>query len=245
MSGIKQHLQSSSVGYAVQSLTVPYSAPSNQQLSVNAISAYNGTAAENAIGIFHSTTAPQFKVWQLLAAGDVDASALIQAGTAISIFTTTNNDGVLFQSKEKFHMVAFNISQASTGSPVYTYKYWNGSSYVDLNMLNTPNFAVTGIQSLVFNAPTDWVAGDGSEDADNEFYSIQVIATTAPSQAVRIDSIKVCKMLKYAEYIQPGGALYLTFDTSPYLLQVGETIIPFFSYANSSNRIEMTYKISP
>jgi len=29
------------------------------------------------------------------------------------------------------------------------------------------------------------------------------------------------------------------------LLQVGESIIPFFSYTNASNRLEIAYKISP
>lgn len=244
MSGIQQHLQSSTVEYSVQSLTVPYSAPSDKQLSVNAVTAYNGTAADNGVGIFHSVAKPHFKIWRLLAAGDAEVTTALQAGTATSIFNTTNNDGCLFQAKEKFNMVAVNISQASTGSPVYTYKYWNGA-WTNLTLLNTPDFSTTGVQVLLFNAPTDWVVGDGTETTDDTLYSIQIISTTAPSQAVQVNSVAVCKMLAYADYVQPGGSVYANFDTSPYLLQVGESIIPFFSYANSSNRIDMTYKINP
>lgn len=244
MSGIQQNLQSSTVEYSVQSLTVPYSAPSDRQLSVNSVTAYNGTAADNGLGIFHSIAKPHFKVWRLLAAGDAESTSTIQAGGTVSIFNTTNNDGCLFQAKEKFNMIAVNISQASTGSPAYTYKYWNGS-WSNLTLLNTPDFSTTGVQVLLFNAPADWVVGDGTEVTDDTLYSIQIISTTAPSQAVQINSVAVCKMLKYADYVQPGGSIYINFDTSPYLLQVGESIIPFFSYANSSNRIDMTYKINP
>ncbi len=244
MSGNLQRIQSSSVGYSVQSLTVPYSAPSNKQLEVFSVRAFNGTAADNAIGVYHTTASPDFKVWQLLAAGDAQVTSTVQGGSAVSIFNTTNNDGCLFQAKNKFNMIAVNISQASTGSPVYTFKYWNGA-WTDLTLLNTPDFSTTGIQVLLFNPPLDWVVGDGSETTDDTMYSIQIISTTAPSQAVQINSVAVCKSLAYSEYVQPGGDVYIDFAKSPYLLQVGESIIPFFSYANSANRIDMTYKINP
>lgn len=242
MAGNQQFLQTSSSAYTVQSLTAPVSAPASKQLLVQSVSAYNATAAENAMGIFTSIATSQFKVWQLRAT-DAEVTSALQAGTATTIFSTTNNDGVLYQSKDKFNMVAFNVAQASTGSPVYTYKYWNGSAFTDLTLLNTPLYSTTGIKAIVFNAPADWAVGCGTEDADQELYSLQVIATTAPSQAVTFNSIKVCKMLKYGELIAPGASINLDFDAEPYLLQVGETIIPFFSYTNSLNRLDLTYKI--
>lgn len=238
------YLQSSSSAYPDQSLTVSYPAPAAQQLLVHSIHAYNALAGENSIGIFHSISNPHFKLYKLLAAGDTDFTTQIQAGTAVSIFNTTNNDGFLVQAKEKFNLMAFNISQVQTGSPVFTYKYWNGSTFATLTLLNTPSYAATGIQAIVFNAPIDWVAGDGSEDGDSTFYSIQVISTTAPSQAVQINSIKVGKMLKYADSVQSGASVSINFEDQPYLLQEGEVIIPFFSYTNASNRLELTYKIS-
>lgn len=245
MAGNNQYLQSSSVAYASQGLTVSYSAPTNQQLLAYSVSAYNGTASENSIGLFHSISDPHVKLYKILAAGDADFTTQIQAGTAVSIFNTTNNDGCLFQSKEKFNMIAFNVSQVQTGSPVYAYTYWNGSTYSTLTLLNTPVYTATGTQVAVFNAPIDWVAGDGSEDANAEFYSIRVISTTAPSQAVQINSLKVGKMLKYSDFVLPGSSVSLNFEDQPYLLQAGEAIIPFFSYTNASNRLEITYKINP
>ena len=240
----EQRLQTSSSAYPDQGLTVSYTPATASQLEVFSAGAYNATAAENAIGIFHSVSNSQFKLWKLLAAGDAEFTSIIQAGTAVSIFNTTNNDGCLFQAKDKFNYIAFNVSQASTGSPVYTYKYYNGSSFVTLNLLNTPSYSSTGIKVIVFEAPVDWVAGDGSEDGDNTLYSVQVISTTAPSQAVQINSLKIAIMLAYNGAVLPGGLLEVDFKTDPCLLQVQEAILPFFSYTNPSNRLELTYKVS-
>jgi hypothetical protein len=52
-------------------------------------------------------------------------------------------------------------------------------------------------------------------------------------------------MLAYNEAVLPGASLEVDFDEQPYLLQVSEAIIPFFSYSNASNRLEIAYKISP
>jgi hypothetical protein len=245
MSGNNQFPQSISVAYGDQTLTSPFSAPSNQQLLVDNIRLYNSTAAPNIMGIFHSISEPQYKLYKLLSGVGSDFTAEIQGGDSVSIFNTTNNDGFLVQSQEKFHMIAFNINQAQTGSPVYAYNYWNGSGFVDLTLLNTPLYSGSDIQAIIFNAPIDWVAGNGGTGADNSLYTIQVIATTAPSQAVNINSLKVGKMLEYSSDVPQSGRLSLNYENDPYLLQAGETIIPFFSYTNASNRLEITYKINP
>ena len=243
--GAYQRIQISSSAYPDQGLTQSYTAPSNEQLEVYKASAQNALPTENAVGLFHTVATPHFKLYKLLAAGDTEFTSTIQAGTAVSIFNTTNNDGCLFQAKEKFNYIAFNISQAQTGSPVYTYKYYNGSSYSTLTLLNTPAYDATGIQVIVFEAPIDWAAGDGTEDADSTLYSIQVISTTAPSQAVQINSLKIGKMLSYSDAIPASGILEVEFNSEPLLLQVGEAIVPFFSYTDPSNRLELAYKVSP
>jgi len=242
--GKQQRLQVSTSAYSDQGLMQTLTVASNQQMEVYSALAYNALAGENSIGLYHSFASPNFKLWKLLAAGDAEFTSTIQAGSTVSIFNTTNNDGCLFQAKDKFNMIAFNVSQAETGSPVYTYKYWNGSSFSTLTLLNTPSYSATGIQVIIFEAPSDWVVGDGSEDTDPLLYSIQIISTTAPSQAVQINSLKLGKVLGYSEAIESCGELEVEFDIEPLLLQVGEGIIPFFSYTDPSNRLEITYKVS-
>jgi len=243
--GAHQRLQLLSSSYSDQGLTLAFPAPTAEQLEVYSVKAVNGLPAENALGLYHTIAAPHFKLYKILAAGDADFTSIVQAGTAVSIFNTTNNDGCLFQAKEKFNMIAFNISQAETGSPVYAYTYYNGSSYSTLTLLNTPSYTATGIQVLLFEPPVDWAVGDGTEDADSTLYSIRVISTTAPSQAVQINSLRLGRLLAYSDAVAPSGALEVDFDKDPLLLQIGETILPFFSYTDSSNRLELAYKVSP
>lgn len=245
MSGNNNYPQSISVAYIDQTLTVPYSVPASQQLLVENVRLYNGAATDNIMGIFHSISTSQFKLYKLLSGVASEFTSTVQAGSAVSIFNTTNNDGFLVQSKEKFHMIAFNISQAQTGSPVYAYKYWNGSSFTALTLINTPVYSGAGIQAVVFNAPIDWAVGNGGTGADSALYTIEVIATTAPSQAVQINSLKVGKMLEFSHNVAQSARLSINFETQSYLLQASETIIPFFSYTNASNRLEITYKINP
>lgn len=237
-------LQTTSVSYGDQGLTIPYTPPSTQQLEVHSISLYNATAADNALGIFSTVSNIQCKFYSAASAVWSSITTAVQAATSSTIFSTTNNDGVIFQSKRKFGYVAFNVSQASTGSPVYTYKYWNGSTFATLPLLNTPSYSATGIQVLVFNAPNDWVVGSNSL-ADEALFSIQILATTAPSQAVKINSCIIGKMLKYSDSILQNQWFEVNFGNDAILLQQGEYIMPFFSYTNASNRLDMTYRISP
>lgn len=240
----RQNIQSFVSKYPTQSLEAFLSAEANKQLLIHSFVAYNGSAASNGLGLAHSVSSSQWKVYSL-GASDTEVTSTIQAGNAISVFTTTNNYGVLFQAKEKFGMVTFNISQAETGSPVYAYTYWNGSSYASLALKNTPSYAATGEQTILFDPPLDWTPGDGSEDADSSFYSIRVLATTAPSQAVQIDEMKVCKVLAYREEVLPKATLALDLSERKLLLQQGESILGFFQFSDSSNKLEATYQINP
>ncbi len=243
MSGNRQFVQNVSVGYPNQSLTVPYSADASKQLLVLSAKVVNNAGADNLVGHFHSVSDAQVKVFTL-GASDVEVTETIQAGSAITAFPTTNNYGLLVQSEDPFQAIAMDISQAQTGSPVYTYEYYNGSTWAALTVLNTPVYTATGIQTLVFQAPTDWAVGDGSEDGDASLYSIRMLATTAPSQAVQIDALKVLKLLALEE-IADKASLSLDFSSSPLLLQAGEAIIPFFSYTSANNRIDLNYKVNP
>lgn len=134
--------------------------------------------------------------WQLYsriaATPNVDRTATVQAGTAVTIFTTTNNDGFLVYGVNPFNKVTMTISQIQTGSPVYTYEYWNGSAWTTLTLTTTPVYTATGSVFLEFVAPTAWAVGDGTEVGGNVlYYTIRALATTAPTQAVQITRMVV------------------------------------------------------
>lgn len=135
----------------------------------------------------------RWELWKRIAATpNVDATTDIQAGTATTIFTTTNNDGFIVYGVNKFNKFTVVVSQASTGSPVYTYEYWNGSSWTSLTMVTTPVYSATGSVYAEFSIPSAWVVGDGTEGGgNNNYYAVRVLATTSPSTAVKITSMVV------------------------------------------------------
>ncbi len=135
----------------------------------------------------------RWELWSRIAATpNVDRTATIQAGTATTIYTTTNNDGYLAYGVQPFNKITFTVSQASTGAPVYTYEYWNGSAWTTFTPSTLPTFTATGSTFVAFTAPTAWAAGDGTEVAGNTaYYAIRALATTAPTAAVQITSMTV------------------------------------------------------
>jgi hypothetical protein len=246
--GNSQNLQLLHAAYTTQSLTAALSAPSNQQLLIHSIYAYNGFNSTNSVGLSISMNSNQWKLWTLVGAGPTvsEKTSTIQAGTALTIFpTVTANQGIILQAKDKFGLMSFDISQAETGSPVYEYRYWNGSAWTALTLLNSPIYTATGQMNIIFNPPLDWAVGDNGEGTDTSMYSIRIRATTAPTQAVKIDSLKPCKLLVYRASIAADNSLGAMFKTRQLLLQQGESIIPYFATANAKNTIEIAYQISP
>jgi len=134
--------------------------------------------------------------WQLYsriaATPNVDRTSAIQAGTATTIFTTTNNDGFLVYAVNTFDKVTITISQAQTGVPVYTYEYWNGSAWSALTTTAVPDYTALATDTLEFNIPSNWAVGDGTEVGGNTaYYTIRALATTAPGTAVQITDMIV------------------------------------------------------
>lgn len=133
----------------------------------------------------------EWDIWHI-GSPNSDQSATLQSGGAVTILPAVNNEGFLLQGSRKFDKVTMTISQAQTGSPVYTYSYWNGSSWQALTLTSTPSYTAVGTTTLQFAIPTDWNVGDGGiTGADATRYSIRVLATTAPVTSVRSTGFQV------------------------------------------------------
>ncbi len=241
---IRQHLQLLQTAYPNITHDAALSASSDKQLFVHSVAAFNAAGSTNALAICHSLTTPDWKIWTKTASV-ANVTATIQAGTAITIFPTTNTHGFYAQAKSKFGMLSFVISQAGTGSPSYDYTYWNGASWASLDTLQDPAYDTTGKYGILFNAPLDWVVGGGSTGIDESLYSIRALGTTAPSTAVKVSSLKVGHIIVYRSGIPDKQQLQVIFKTRQLLLQQGESIVGFFSIANALNSMEAAYQISP
>lgn len=240
----RENIRLYETAYPVLSLSDAISITASQQLQLHSVAMENGNAATIAMALLHSCNNYKWKVWTVTAS-DAEVTSDIQAGTTINMFPTTNDYGLIIQNDERFNMVAFNISQEQTGSPVYVYQYYNGSSWTTLPLLNSPVYTATGKMVILFAAPLDWAVGDGSNSTDDTKYSIKITASTAPSQAVQVNELKVCKTIAYRQEVADNGVLILDMGNSPLLLQQGETVIPYFSTANAANRLEIAYKLNP
>ena len=218
-----------------------------KQLYVYNARSYNNSGSAQNVGIckIHNgqvaNVASNYALWTLTTGGTVytnNGSVLVGNPT---IFTTTNLDGFIIQDKGMFNVIGMTVSQASTGSPVYTYKYWNGSAFTTLTTLETAVYSSTGDVYIAFQSPPDWVAG-GPSQLDQTQFSIQVIASTAPTQAVQISALWVLEFMEFYQAVANNAAVQLSFpDTKPVLLKAGEGLCPYFATANSANSFGAFY----
>lgn len=241
---VREHLRIYETAYPSLSHDEISIADPSVQLQIHSIASENGNASSIAMAVCHSVNDAQWKAWTVQAA-DAEVTSTIQADSEITMFPTTNNYGMIIQATKRFNMVTFNISQIETGSPVYSYQYYNGSAWATLPLLNSPAYTSTGAMVILFAAPLDWAVGDSTNSTDDTMYSIRIRATTAPSQAVLVDEMNVAKTIAYRQTVGDNGVLNIDMATEPLVLQGSESIIPYFSTANAANRLEIAYKIKP
>ena len=164
----------------------------------------------------------------------------------VQIFDTTNGDGFLVSAPEKFGLVGFTVSQDEAGTPAYTYKYYNGSSFVTLPTLSVPAAykAANNECLIVFMPPYDWqvggaVAGVVSGSVSQSAYNILVQAATAPSQAVKVSNFWVGSFFDYLPSVASKGSLYWSIALQDTMVKflAGEGLLPYFATASTTNMV--------
>lgn len=218
----------------------------NQQILLHDLILHNRSGGNANLGALIKLNSLGY-LFGLLQSGNpvVDVTTLIQAGTVQDIITTTANDGFLVQSERKFNLIGLAVSQAQTGTPVYAFEYYNGTSYVALpDIIETPDFSTTGDKTLVFSAPRDWALGSTlAVGGSSTRYSIRVIATTAPTQAVQANDVWIGKLLHYQAQVPHNGNMTLGYHHKiPRVLDSLEGIMPYFSVASASNLVSAQYE---
>lgn len=240
---IRAFPESCLVAYSGKGKIAAFTAAANQQIAILNVRAFNNSGGAINVGLLRLLTTPSIKLWTFITSGSVfaDVTAAVVAGTATNILTTTNNDGYYVQSKRKFGMVGLTVSSAGGGSPVYTYKYYNGSTFTTLTTLEVPSYGSTGDKWVVFQPPSDWALG-GNASLDSSEYAIQVIATTANSSAVAVTATWVAEFLELYEAVPNNACIQLSFpDSKPLTLNGGEGLIPYFATAAAANQFGAYY----
>lgn len=166
------------------------------------------------------------------------------ANAFANIFTTTNNDGFLVLSAKKFSAISLVIDVAVNASPVFAYKYYDGTSMTAVPTLSTPDFANTGATQLVFLPPSDWAKGTTSavQTANTTAYALQITATTAGGKAVQASDVRIYEQLDYFDAVSDGNQLIDDLNDTELQLPVGYSVAAFFDSANANNFVNISYR---
>ena len=148
---------------------------------------------------------------------------------------------------KKFNSIVFNVTQAQTGSPVYVYEYYDGSSMVALTPEQVPDYSTTGETLLGFIVPPDWQLGTTVAVNDNvatdtsDKHCLVGKATTAPTQAVIADSVHLLRWGKIARGLADGK--FIGFEPQqPIALERNESMLCWMSVTNPLNSCNVYYR---
>jgi hypothetical protein len=161
------------------------------------------------------------------------------------MLTVTNNDGYLVQCKKPFNLVGITVQEAATGG-TFTYEYYNGTAYTTLTTIAVPAYSAAADTYLAFAAPVDWAPGTTAAVGGNTgYYSILVRHTTAPGDTGSFNAAWVGRFLTFRAQVANYGSVSLGFDElNPYILESGESIIPYFGTASANNVTEAFYEVA-
>lgn len=239
-------IQSLAVQFPANANTPVLTPVSGRQLSVYQLKCINRSGGACDMGVLRKFGPANWMIGGVASNSLTDLTANIQAGTASTIVTTTNNDGFLASSKEKFNLIGLKVSQAQAGSPVYTYQYWNGTTWSTLTTIAVPASYSSGSQIVIFATPVDWVPGGSTVTGlDQSKYNILVRATTAPSTAVQVNDAWIAQLIDFFPQVANNSAgvwqtanmeLALQFESQ-------DSLLPYFSSANAANMVSGQYLV--
>lgn len=127
------------VSYPNQSFDSALTAPTNKQLLLHSLAAYNGSPVMNKVGVGYTLNSTKY------------SASLIANNYTIS-------------SDVRFDLVSLNLTTADTSGSTFGLQYWNGTTWVALTALNSPTVTSLGQTTLLFNRPIDWAV-----DANNRY----------------------------------------------------------------------------
>lgn len=236
--------------YPSKGKTAVFTSPADKQIAAYNLRAENNSGGAINVGLCKKmfnppSQSPSYALYQYTDVGPASAEVTnaLAAGTATTIFTTTNNDGFIVGAHAHFGLVGLTISTARAGLTL-EYTYWNGSSYAALTLLDTPVYTATGDIFIVFQAPNDWAKGSNVTTVNQNFFTIRVRATTAGAGVVAANAFWVAKFLELYQGVANNGQIQLSFpDTKPLEFMGGESFIPYFSTANAANSAGAYYSL--
>ncbi len=234
------------VGYGQKGQDLVLSPQLSKQIKMFQVKLLNRSGDLCDIGVLRKLAAEQIKVFSSDGLNTSDITNAINSAASSTVFDLNalpvSDAALILQAKRRINLVGINVLVAQTGTPVYQIQYYNGSAFVSVpDVIQVIDFANTGYALLVFNSPLDQVVG-GEPNTDQTLYTIKIVATTAPTTPVDIDSVQIASMIDFASGVNVGSGIESNFTTEyPFHLDSNEGILPFFSTANDKNLVSIFY----
>lgn len=213
---------------------------SARQICIFNMRAQNRSGSTIDVGLMRRLASNNFKIYTKVLSVYTDVTSSVSGGVQV-VNATNDDDGFVVAADRRFGLVGITVSNSATGG-TYAFKYWNGSSYTTLTTLQNPtSLGTTQDEYIAFIPPVDWVAG-GPTGVSSSLYSILVQHTTKPADTGSINALWVGEFLDFYEGVADNNSVQLIFDSDrPFILDAGESLIPYFSTASATNLFAAFY----
>lgn len=216
---------------------------SGKTLRLFSIRLSNNSGAASNLGVIRSLASAGIKVFTYDNVTATDVTSSIVSGTPINFCTTTSGSGLLLQANKPFSFISVNCSTAGTGSPVVTFQYYNGSTFV-ANGSIFKNFTApidSGNDFALVGANSAWVPGSSIAGLDSSKYSLR-ISVASSGNSPQINSIVLGQLVDMAYTVPNLASFECNFSQDyPLHLDAGEGIIPYFSDIDNLNMVTAYY----
>lgn len=215
--------------------------PSGKLLQVYDVRIINRSGSNCDIGFLQKLSQSNYKVYTY----DGSVATLVTDFSNVNIFDLTSGHGIIVQSEDKFGMLGFQIATGESGSPVYLYRYHNGSSFNTLTTIKAPAVYSTGEKHVIFASPLDFVPSSPAiSGLESNKYTIILTASTAPGTAVNISNMWAGKFIDFIENAVTKSSLQVSFDKEdPLRFEAEEGVLPYFSVPNVNNLVTLIYRL--
>lgn len=220
---------------------VPEAQAVDRSLAILNAVAWNNSGSTQRVGLLRLLDPSQLKLYTLVSAVYTLETDI---GSGVDIFTTTIGDGFALGHKRPPNLAGFVATVAGAGG-VYDVQYWNGSAFVTIAApLETGAFTSTGENYTVIQSPIDWVKG-GPAGLDQNLFYLQVVSSTAPANNVTVDELWSGNFFTLWDGVLDKQAAQINFDwNKPVVLEANENVIPYYTTADSDNRVSIFFHFS-
>jgi len=238
-----QHLNT---GYTGTGYNPVIGSQQGSQIQLYSMRLINESGSAGDLAVLQTLADDAVNVYTFNGTAVTDVTNTILAGSNISLFTATAGSGIVIEAAKKIQAFIVNVSVNQSGANTFAIQYSNGSGFTNvLQTMNVPttfNGAPTGRFVVFFSPGNDFAPGCGLAGTDSSQYQIKFNAVSAGTTC-SINALKAAISVQYSPSVANNSALEVVFSEQyPYMLEGGESIVPFFEVSSNNNKVIAFYQ---